>query len=189
MKFAAAVKSLVRIIPIATMLLAPALGVFANEDMQGQVKEVNGYQIELAFMANPVVVGKNQIMIRLKDSAMTPVDGAMVKTSAKMDESMKMDSSAMSNQKAIMLDLMKNPDATKKGEYMADIQFPYDGKWIVDASVQVGSATLPATFVVEVGKSGPNMIIVGAFIALIALVMVIAAVNKARGKKEKAVKA
>ena len=189
MEFAAPVKKLARIILIAKMLLATVLGTFATEDIKGQVKEVNGYRIELAFMANPVVVGKNQIMVRLEDSTMTPIDGAMIKTSAKMDESMKMDSSAMSNQKAIVLDLMKNPDATKKGEYMADMQFPYDGKWIVDASVQVGSATLPATFVVEVGKSGPNMIIVGAFIALIALVMVIAAVNKARGKKEKAVKA
>ena len=189
MRFAAAMKGLARIIPLATIILATSQGAFADGEMKGQVQNVKGYGIELAFMNNPVVVGKNQIMIRLKDAMMAPVDGAMVTTSAKMDESMKMDSSAMSNQKPIALTLMRNPDVAKKGEYMADIQIPYEGKWIVDVTVQVGSETLSATFDVEVGSSGPNMAIVGAFIGLIAIVIIVAGVNKARGKKEQAPKA
>lgn len=168
----------------ATLALVSVLASHATQGMEGQVKEVGGYKLELSFMNSPLVVGKNQIMLRLADASMNPVEGAMVDTSISMDQSMKMANSAMDNQKPMLISLMRNPDQSKKGEYMADISFPYDGKWIVETKVQVGSETIPATFEVVVDRAGPNLFIVGGLIGIIVIIIVVAGFNKARASRK-----
>ncbi len=179
----------IRILALASLALVATMALSANEEMKGLVKEVNGYKVELVFMNGAPMVGKNQMMIRLSDSMMAPVDGAMVSATAKMDAGMSMGGSSMSEGKSLTMEMMAGAAGSKKGEYMATVDFPNEGKWVVDASAKVGDASLPASFEVEVAKAGPNMLIVGGFIGIILLVIVVAAINKARSGKSGTAKA
>ncbi|HUX41627.1 MAG TPA: hypothetical protein VMV83_10725 [Rectinemataceae bacterium] len=152
----------------------------------GNASDLGPFTATISFMEGTAKTGGATLMVKLADAMGAPVDGATLTATATMDKSMAMDSKTMDEAKPIQVGLEKNSEAGKQGEYMAKVDFPYDGKWTVEVRAARGTDSGTANFGVEVAKAGPNLAVVGGFLALIALVILAAGVAKTRRSKRPA---
>lgn len=173
---------------IAALTLALGAANLGAQEMgaTGQASDLGPFKATLSFMEGRAKTGGATLMVKLVDAMGSPVDGASLAATATMDKSMAMDSKTMDEAKPIQVGLEKNGEAGKQGEYMAKIDFPYEGKWTIEVRAARGTDSGKAGFGVEVAKAGPNLAVVGGFLAMIALVILAAGVARARRSKRPA---
>lgn len=149
-------------------------------DMKMEAKTAGNFQIELMTEPTPPKVGENLVTVHLKDKATgESVTQASIRLEAAMDESdqsMKMES----HEGPLRIDLTAGE---KPGDYSAKATFSDPGPWKIKLTVTAGDVEDAQTFDLEVVKSGPNWVVIGGFLGAILLIIVAAAVVKARSKR------
>ncbi|WP_297421460.1 FixH family protein [Clostridium sp.] len=168
-----AILGLVLTLGLSTAAFAAGMG---DMDMgQGTQKSSNGINAELTFNKdNKVKTGKNDVMVTLHDSNNKEIDNANVKISAEMDKSSDMGGMNMDNSKPIEATL----ESSGQGQYMSTINFTDKGKWVVTANVMVNGEKKDIKFDVDVVSAGPNWVVIGGFIGIVAVIIIVAAVKK-----------
>lgn len=172
-----AVLSLILTLGLSTAAFADGMG---DMDMgQGTEKRMDGISAELTFNEdNKVKTGKNDVMVTLHDSSDKEIENANVNISAEMDSSSDMGGMSMDKSKPIEAALENNG----KGQYMGNIDFTDKGKWTVTANVIVNGEKKDIKFDVDVVSAGPNWVVIGGFIGIVAVIIVVAAVKKKSNK-------
>ncbi|MGE5628232.1 MAG: FixH family protein [Solirubrobacterales bacterium] len=164
--------SLIFVLGLSTMVLADEM----NMD-KGVEKKVDGISIAMSFKDNKAKTGDNEIMVTLNDSNGQPISNASVTASAVMDKNMDMN---MDKSKPVAIDFEKG-DAN--GQYMGKVNFTDKGKWIVKVTADVQGQQKEMDFNADVVDAGPNMMIIGGFTGVIALIIVLAAIGKKKSVK------
>ncbi|MCE5220555.1 MAG: FixH family protein [Clostridium sp.] len=172
-----AILSLVLTLGLSTAAFAAGMG---DMDMgQGTEKSSNGINAELTFNKdNKVKTGKNDVMVTLHDNNDKEIQNADVKISAEMDKSSDMGGMNMDKLKPIEAAL----ESSGNGQYMGNIDFTDKGKWTVTANVLVNGEKKDIKFDVDVASAGPNWIVIGGFVGIVAVIIVVAAVKKKSSK-------
>ncbi|EKQ51900.1 MULTISPECIES: FixH family protein [unclassified Clostridium] len=172
-----AILSIILTLGLSTAAFAAGMG---DMDMgQGTEKNSNGINAELTFNKdNKVKTGKNDVMVTLHDSNNKEIQNADVKISAEMDKSSDMGSMNMDKSKPIEAVL----ESSGNGQYMGNIDFTDKGKWTVTANVMVNGEKKDIKFDVDVASAGPNWIVIGGFVGIVAVIIVVAAVKKKSSK-------
>lgn len=172
-----AILSLALTLGLSTAAFAAGMG---NMDMgQGTEKSMNGINAELTFNKdNKAKTGKNDVMVTLHDNNNKEIDNADVKISAEMDKSSDMGGMNMDNSKPIEATL----ESSGQGQYMSNIDFSDKGKWIVTANAMVNGEKKDVKFDVDVASSGPNWVVIGGFVGIVAVIIIVAAVKKKSNK-------
>lgn len=170
-----AVLSLILTLGLSTAAFADGM------DMGGNVteKKIDGINVELSFQDEKVKTGKNEIMLNLHDSNDKEIEISNVAITAKMadDSEMEMDMN-MDESKPIEVNL----ESSEEGQYMGEIDFTDKGKWVVTANFVVDGKEKSLDFDVEVADGGPNWIVIGGFLGIVAVIIIVAAVKKKSSK-------
>lgn len=168
---------------ILTLGLSTAAFATGMDDMdmgKGTEKSSNGINAELTFNKdNKAKTGKNDVMVTLHDSNDKEIENADVKIIAEMDKSSDMGGMNMDNSKPIEVAL----ENSENGQYMGNIEFTDKGKWIATANVMLNGEKKDIKFNVDVVSSGPNWVVIGGLIGIIAIIIVVAAVKKKQSSK------
>jgi len=146
-------------------------------------KQVNEYKVALSFMSPTVKTGPNEIMVRLRDAQDKPVENVKITLTADMDRGASMAGHDMEMRKPIVLELTPAHEQNKMGDYMGRIDFKDKGKWMIAVAFEAGGKSNQADFEVQVASAGPNWFMIGGFLALIALVILIAGIAKRKRNK------
>ncbi len=172
-----AILSLILTLGLSTAAFAEGMG---NMDMgKGTEKSMNGINAELTFNKdNKAKTGKNDVMVTLHDDKDKEIDNATVKINAEMDNSSNMGGMNMDKSKPIEAAL----ESSGKGQYMGNIDFTDKGKWTVTANVMVNGEKKDIKFDVDVTSAGPNWVVIGGFVGIVAVIIVVAAVKKKSNK-------
>jgi hypothetical protein len=167
------VLSLILTLGLSTAAFADGMG---NMDMvQGTEKSANGINAELTFNKdNKVKTGKNDVMVTLHDNNDKEIENADVKITAEMDKDSDMGGMNMDNSKPIEVAL----ESSGNGQYMGNIDFTDKGKWTVTANVMVNGEKKDIKFDVDVVSAGPNWVVIGGFVGVVAVIIIVAAVKK-----------
>ncbi|GEQ22983.1 hypothetical protein CBU02nite_34890 [Clostridium butyricum] len=170
-----AILSLILTLGLSTAAFADGM------DMGGNVteKKIDGINVELSFQDEKVKTGKNEIMLNLHDSNDKEIEISNVSIIAKMadDSEMEMDMN-MDESKPIEVNL----ESSEEGQYMGEIDFTDKGKWVVTANFVVDGKEKSLDFDVEVADGGPNWIVIGGFVGIVAVIIIVAAVKKKSSK-------
>jgi hypothetical protein len=171
-----AILSLIFTLGLSTAAFADSMG---NMDMsKGTEKNSNGINAELTFNKdNKAKTGKNDVMVTINDNN-KEIDNADVKISAEMDNGSDMGGMNMDNSKPIEATLQ----SSGQGQYMGNIDFSDKGKWVVTANVMVNGEKKDIKFNVDVTSAGPNWVVIGGFVGIVAVIIVVAAVKKKSSK-------
>jgi nitrogen fixation protein FixH len=122
---------------IFTLILLLVVSVAFAKDYEVK-KKAGGYNIEVKLDKNPPVVGDNNIIIEIKDTAGKPVADAKVKVEYSMP--------AMSG----MPPMNYKTDAELKGNvYKAKINLSMSGPWNITVKITRGEKTVTAKFNVD----------------------------------------
>jgi hypothetical protein len=164
---------------ILTLGLSTAAFADGMDMGKGTEKSVNGINAELTFNKdNKVKTGKNDVMLTLHDANDKEIKNADVNISAEMDKNSDMGSMDMDKSKPIEVTL----EGSEQGQYMGNIDFSDKGKWIVTANVMLNGEKKDIKFDVDVTSAGPNWVIIGGFIGIVAVIIIVAAVKKKSSK-------
>ncbi|MVX63681.1 hypothetical protein GKZ28_08230 [Clostridium chromiireducens] len=170
-----AVLSLILTLGLSTAAFADGM------DMGGNVteKKIDGINVELSFQDEKVKTGKNEIMLNLHDSNDKEIEISNVAITAKMadDSEMEMDMN-MDESKPIEVNL----ESSEEGQYMGEIDFTDKGKWGVTANFVVDGKEKSLDFDVEVADGGPNWVVIGGFVGIVAVIIIVAAAKKKSSK-------
>jgi hypothetical protein len=170
-----AVLSLILTLGLSTAAFADGM------DMGGNVteKKIDGINVELSFQDEKVKTGKNEIMLNLHDSNDKEIEISNVAITAKMadDSEMEMDMN-MDESKPIEVNL----ESSEEGQYMGEIDFTDKGKWVVTANFVVDGKEKSLDFDVEVADGGPNWVVIGGFVGIVAVIIIVAAAKKKSSK-------
>jgi hypothetical protein len=173
-----AILSLILTLGLSTAAFADGMG---NMDMgKGTEKSMNGINAELTFNKdNKAKTGKNDVMVTLHDNNNKEIDNATVNISAEMDKNSNMGGMNMDGSKPIEATLKDSGN----GQYMGEINFTDKGTWTVTATTMVNGEKKDIKFDVDVVSSGPNWVVIGGFIGIVAVIIVVAAVKKKKSSK------
>ena len=173
-----AVLSLILTLGLSTAAFADGMG---NMDMsKGTEKSANGIKAELTFNKdNKIKTGKNDVMITLHDNNDKEIEKVTVNISAEMDKSSDMGGMNMDKSKPIEVTL----ENSEKGQYMGNINFTDKGKWIITATATLNGEKKDIKFDVDVASGGPNWVVIGGFMGIVAVIIVVAAVKKKKSSK------
>ncbi len=135
------------------------------------------FKVKLLFKDGKPKTGTNDLYVRLADAANMPVEKAIVTLTVEMDKgsSMSMD---MTTVKPVSVRLEEAKDA--KGEYRGKMDFGYTGSWIASVGIEAGGAKNDTSFNVEVASGGPNWLVIGIFVGILAVIILLAAIRKIR---------
>jgi len=101
-----------------------------------------------------------------------------------MDRSTDMGGDGMEKDDPMMIEIK---EGSMPGEYTGMVDFSNDGKWIINASFDNGDQAKTIDFDFDVQNAGqnagPNLFIIVGFAGVIALIIVIAAINKKKSNK------
>lgn len=174
-----AIAGLIFTLGLSTAAFADGMG---NMDMsKGTEKSASGINAELTFNKdNKAKNSKNDVMITLHDDNNKEIDNADVKISAAMDKNSDMGGMNMDNSKPTEVTL----ESSGNGQYMGNIDFSDKGKWVVTANVMVNGEKKDIKFDVDVASAGPNWVVIGGFVGIVAVIIIVAAVKK-KGSKSK----
>lgn len=164
---------------ILTLGLSTAAFADGMDMGKGTEKSVNGINAELTFNKdNKVKTGKNDVMLTLHDANDKEIENADVNISAEMDKESDMGGMDMDKSKPTEVAL----EGSGQGEYMGNIDFSDKGKWVVTANVMVNGEKKDIKFDVDVISAGPNWVVIGGFIGIVAVIIAVAAVKKKSSK-------
>jgi hypothetical protein len=172
-----AIAGLIFTLGLSTAAFADGIG---NMDMgKGTEKSASGIKAELTFNKdNKVKTGKNDVMVTLHDDNNKEIQNAEVKISAEMDKNSDMGGMNMDKSKPIEAAL----ESSGSGQYMGKIEFTDKGKWGVTANVTVNGEKKDIKFDVDVVSAGPNWIVIGGFVGIVAVIIIVAVVKKKSNK-------
>jgi uncharacterized membrane protein YdcZ (DUF606 family) len=71
---------------------------------------------------------------------------------------------------------------SKDGQYMGKINFTDKGKWVITANIMVNGEQKDVQFDADVVSSGPNWVVIGGFVGIVAVIIIVAAVKKKSSK-------
>jgi hypothetical protein len=149
-----------------------ASGVAYAEDWQGKsdTKTSGNIQVEFITQADGSVVGDNNIAVQLKDTSTgQPIVRDSVTVQLLMDAgdtAMTHGGMGMSAQDPVAANL-KAVQGTP-GRYSGKVSFSNAGDWKARVAIDPRGIQAPLTFSVRVSSAGPNWLIIGGFLAIIA---------------------
>ncbi len=159
---------------LAGLAVATSAAYADGSKAKSETKTAGKVQVELITEDGPAVVGDNNVAVQLTDTATgQPIVRDSVRLELTMDNAGKPmqghnHSMDMSSQRPIILNLKASP--ALPGRYDGKLNFTDPGAW--NARVVLGPNPLQdaATFAVRVEKpsSGPNWLIIGGFLAVLA---------------------
>lgn len=162
-------KKLLLVVTAALAATWLATGVAFAEEWTGksETKTVIGFQVELITPSAGVMVGENNLAVRLKDTATSQ---AVLRDSVRVDLSMdeadsSMNHGGMSSQKPVRVDLAAVKDVP--GRYEGKVSLSDAGAWNVKVFTDPRGTQASASFKVSAESSGPNLMVIGAFALLI----------------------
>jgi hypothetical protein len=170
------------ILAIILVLSFPTLA-FATTTGTQFNKEVDGVKATLTFNSEELQTGSNEFTISLLDKNGEPLSNPNLEITADMDRSTDMGGDGMEKEEPMMIELKEGSTA---GEYTGMVDFSNDGKWIINATFDSESQAKTIDFDFEVENAGhnagTNWFLIGGFAGVIALIIVIAAINKKKSK-------
>lgn len=146
---------------------------------------VDGYTVKLEFPAGEAQRGLNDVTIGLVDANGRPLSGVAVTIATeKHVEEMDMgggtgsgmDMGGSSSTGHSEMAAMK--PGTSPGHYDGQVEFGKGGDWMVVVAFTIEGKERSVSIPVDLPNSGPNMLVIGGFLALIAAVVVVAAVRR-----------
>ncbi|MDO8473490.1 MAG: hypothetical protein Q7T05_06705 [Dehalococcoidia bacterium] len=154
-------------------------------------ERVDGYTVKLEFPAGEAHRGLNDVTIGLIDANGRPLSGVAV-TIATEQHTKEMvmgggTSSGMDmggNSATGHSEMAAMKPGTSPGHYAGQVDFGDGGDWMVVVAFTIEGKERSVSIPVDLPNSGPNMLVIGGFLALIAVVVIVAA---ARRKKAAAV--
>ena len=152
-----------------------ASGIAYAEEGKGksEVKSAGNIQVEFVTPADGSVVGDNSVAVQLKDTSTgQPVVRDSVRVQLVMDAgdtAMSHGGMGMSAQDPITLDLKAVKEVP--GSFAGKVNFRNTGDWKARVAVDPRGIQAPLTFSVRVGSAGPNWLVIGGILAIIALVI------------------
>ncbi len=171
---------------LASLLLATGVAYADEFKGESQTKTTGTVQVEFITEAEGTIVGESHIAVQLKDTATgQPIVRDSVQVELTMDEGdSSMNHGSMSNQKPVLANLKASAEAP--GKYSGKVPFTDAGDWKATVLVDGNGARGPVSFGVHVVSSGPNWLVIGGFIGVLALVVVAAAMAKRKGSSARA---
>jgi len=171
------VLAFILVLSFPTMALATTTGTQFN-------KEVDGVKATLTFDSEELKQGSNEFTISLLDKNGEPLSNPNLEVTADMDRSTDMGGDGMEKDDPMMIEIK---EGSMPGEYTGMVDFSNDGKWIINASFDNGDQAKTIDFDFDVQNAGqnagPNLFIIVGFAGVIALIIVIAAINKKKSNK------
>lgn len=161
------------VLSFPTLVFAAATGTQLNQ-------EIDGVKANLTFSSEKLKAGDNEFTLTLIDKNGQPLSDPNLEVTADMDRSMDMVGDGMKNDEPMMIELK---EGSIEGEYTGMVNFSTTGKWIMKASFDNENETKSINFNFNVHSAGPNWIVIGGFAGAIALIIVIAGINKSKSKK------
>ena len=160
---------------IFTLILVLSFSIlaFASTSSNQIDKQVDGIKATLTFKNEKVKTGSNEFSILLHDSNNQPITNAKVRITMSMDKTSNM--GGMEEAKPVMIELKESGE---KGQYSGTADFTTKGKWIIKTNFTMQGIEKSVDFNVTASSSGPNWLIIGGFLGVIALVLLIAGINK-----------
>jgi len=152
-----------------------ASGIAYAEEGKGksEVKSAGNIQVEFVTPADGSVVGDNSVAVQLKDTSTgQPVVRDSVRVQLVMDAgdtAMSHGGMGMSAQDPITLDLKAVKEVP--GSFAGKVNFRNTGDWKARVALDPQGIQAPLTFSVRVGSAGPNWLVIGGILAIIALVI------------------
>lgn len=152
-----------------------ASGIAYAEEGKGksEVMSAGNIQVEFVTPADGSVVGDNSVAVQLKDTSTgQPVVRDSVRVQLVMDAgdtAMSHGGMGMSAQDPITLDLKAVKEVP--GSFAGKVNFRNTGDWKARVAVDPRGIQAPLTFSVRVGSAGPNWLVIGGILAVIALVI------------------
>jgi len=152
-----------------------ASGIAYAEEGKGksEVMSAGNIQVEFVTPADGSVVGDNSVAVQLKDTSTgQPVVRDSVRVQLVMDAgdtAMSHGGMGMSAQDPITLDLKAVKEVP--GSFAGKVNFRNTGDWKARVAVDPRGIQAPLTFSVRVGSAGPNWLVIGGILAIIALVI------------------
>jgi putative ABC transport system permease protein len=154
--------------------------------IEKKVQEVDGYEVQLGFVAGKALTGDNEIQIELHDAQDQPVSDARVIITAEMSavtgkkmgmgtqtESTSNGGANSEEGKEVELKAGKEP-----GEYEGEVEFDDEGQWLVKVQFAVQGQEKSTTFAVDVIKAGPNWYVLWGFLVVNIAIITVAAVTR-----------
>ncbi|MDP3480123.1 MAG: FixH family protein [Desulfoprunum sp.] len=165
---------LVLIIMLTTLFFAT--GVYASEGDGGLEKVIDGITVHLSFMDKDAQIGTNTVMVALMDASHNPIEDAKVTVAAEMAGDM----AGMAGMKPPELLQAEPQSGHDKGQYMAMMNLPDEGKWNITVKIAAGGKESVTDFAIQVINAGPNWNVILGFLGIITAIIVAAAINKKR---------
>lgn len=153
---------------LASLWLATGMAYAEEWKGKSETKKLGNLQVEFITQADGSRVGDNNFAVQLKDlSTGQPVLREPVRVELTMDENDKsMKHGDMSKEKPVVAELNAVKDAP--GRYSGKANLSSAGDWKAEVFVDpAGGRTV--TFKVRVDSPGPNWLVIGGFLALIAV--------------------
>lgn len=166
-----------KITSILTLILILAFTTIVSASTGGKQidNKVDGINASIAFSNATIKPGDNQFTITLRDKNNKPISNAKVETTVQMDKAMGMGAQDMNKSKPMMSQLK---ESNVKGQYIGSAKFTDKGKWNIKTSFTANGKMESTAFDVDVVSAGPNWVIIGGFLGVIALVVIVVAVKK-----------
>ncbi|ADK17056.1 MULTISPECIES: FixH family protein [Clostridium] len=166
---------------ISALVLTLSTSVLADGSGKMIEKNIDGVKATLMLTGDKAKTGDNELTLKLSDDKDRPINNADVKVSAEMDKG-SMGDMNMGDSKAETIQFQKGHE---DGEYVGTVKLSDKGTWKVKTSFMTNAGEKMADFDVDVASSGPNLLVVGGFLVVAALIIITAGISK---KSKKAVK-
>jgi hypothetical protein len=174
-------------------LLLPGPALADPGSPHGEKQEVGGITVELAFAAEPLKSGRNEIIVRLEDSTHQPVQNTQVIVTLAAHADAAGDDHAPTKKDSHADESDGHTDEPKEyklkaghapGEYEGKLSFPTAGEWEVHVRFTVNGQEREAVFPVDVLPGGKPWLLLGSFFGLNTAIIVTAAFLRANKSKE-----
>lgn len=148
-------------------------------------ERVDGYTVKLEFPAGEAQRGLNDVTIGLTDANGKPLSGVAVTIATEQHiEEMDMGGGTSSgmdmggNSATGHSEMTAMKPGASPGHYAGQAEFGDGGDWMVVVAFTIEGKERSVSIPVDLPKSGPNMLVIGGFLALIAVVVIIAAARR-----------
>ncbi|MHB1134940.1 MAG: FixH family protein [Chloroflexota bacterium] len=153
---------------LASLWLLGGVALAAEVNGKSETKTAGTFQVELTTPAEGIKVGDAELAVLLRDRA---TGQAVVRESLRLELLMdaadtSMNHGDMSKQTPTAVELAA--DKANPGRYLGKASFTDSGDWLVRVFADTRSGQAPVAFKVGVTGGGPNWLVIGGILAVIA---------------------
>ncbi len=145
----------------------------------GMSKSVDGITMVLAFKAEKIKKGINDLEIVLHDEKDQALGKANVRISAGFDDGIDMSNMVMPEPRFTVL-----TEGNEQGHYVGNADFTSAGKWNLKIRFTVQGQEKKTELNIVVVDNGPNWAVIGGFSAIITLIIIVAGITKHRSTRK-----